>query len=182
MSAPPGAGPSLPAPPAPAHPLRPLSARTASAPLPAAVSALDGSHLDDGGSAGAAASTSFTSALAMLLYDVLYAAHTQAVDVPLAHAGEVLGNLWAVCCSPELGKRSHATGCAARLGLPPPTPPGFALEFAQLLQATAAHPSRAARVRAGTVGGGAPGRRAREEREAVVEEEEEWDLVDDVSG
>ena len=51
-----------------------------------------------------ASGSSFTTALAMLLYDVCYLAHTQAVDVPLAQAGEVLGNLWAVCCSPELGR------------------------------------------------------------------------------
>ena len=40
----------------------------------------------------------------MLLYNVCYLAHTQCVDIPLAQAGEVLGNLWAVCCSPGLGK------------------------------------------------------------------------------
>lgn len=40
----------------------------------------------------------------MLVYDVCFLAHTQAVDVPLAQAGEVLGNLWAVCCSPDLGR------------------------------------------------------------------------------
>lgn len=51
-----------------------------------------------------ASGTSFTTALAMLLYDVCYLAHTQSVEVPLAQAGEVLGNLWAVCCSPELGR------------------------------------------------------------------------------
>ena len=51
-----------------------------------------------------ASGSSFTTALSMLLYDVCYLAHTQAVDVPLAQAGEVLGNLWAVCCSPELGR------------------------------------------------------------------------------
>lgn len=54
--------------------------------------------------ASAAPGSAFTTALAMLLYDVCYLAHTQAIEVPLAHAGEVLGNLWAVCCSPELGR------------------------------------------------------------------------------
>jgi hypothetical protein len=49
----------------------------------------------------------------MLLYDVAYLAHTQAVDVPLAGAGDALGNLWAVCCAPELGRRSHETGAPA---------------------------------------------------------------------
>jgi hypothetical protein len=49
----------------------------------------------------------------MLLYDVLYLAHTQALSIPLAQAGDVLGNLWAVCCAPELGRRSHATAAVA---------------------------------------------------------------------
>ena len=102
----------------------------------------------------------------MLLYDVCFVAHTQAVDVPLAHAGDVLGNLWAVCCAPELGRRAHAT----RPLLPPPTPVGFGLDFSQLLQATAATPARA-KAR------GAVGREARTER--IVEEEEEgWDLLE----
>lgn len=77
------------------------------------VVSLDDSHIEDpapgGAGAGASASgSSFTTALAMLLYNVCYLAHTQAVEVPLAQAGEVLGNLWAVCCSPELGR------CVAR--------------------------------------------------------------------
>ena len=135
----------------------------------------------------------FTTALAMLVYDVCFLAHTQAVDVPLAQAGEVLGNLWAVCCSPELGRcvsplsplarsfavaaeliysvcvwdrKSHATWPL----LPPPTPPSFPLEFAQLLQATAANPTRP-KVK---------GTGARERRtERIVEEDEDgWDLVE----
>jgi hypothetical protein len=48
--------------------------------------------------------SSFTTALTMLLYNVCYLAYTQNVDIPLAQAGDVLGNLWAVCCSPELGR------------------------------------------------------------------------------
>ena len=103
----------------------------------------------------------------MLLYDVCYLAHTQAVDVPLAHAGDALGNLWAVCCSPELGRRAHAT----RPLLPPPTPPAFALDFSQLLQATAATP---ARVRAR----GTSGKEVRR-TERIVEEDEGWDLLDE---
>ncbi|KAI0349947.1 hypothetical protein OH77DRAFT_1414011, partial [Trametes cingulata] len=87
-------------------------------------------HLEHAPSPGSA----FTTTLAMLIYDVCYLAHTQAVDVPVAHAGDVLGNLWAVCCLPELGCRSHAT----RPLLPPPIPPTFPLDFSQLLQATAA--------------------------------------------
>ncbi|KAH9887363.1 UV radiation resistance protein and autophagy-related subunit 14-domain-containing protein [Cubamyces lactineus] len=111
--------------------------------------------------------SAFTTALAMLLYDVCYLAHTQAVDVPLAHAGDVLGNLWAVCCSPELGRRAHAT----RPLLPPPTPPAFALDFSQLLQATAATP---ARVRAR----GTSGKEVRK-TERIVEEDDGWDLLDE---
>jgi hypothetical protein len=48
--------------------------------------------------------TSFTTAVAMLLYNVSYLAHTQSVDVPLSQAGDVLSNLWSVCCSSELGR------------------------------------------------------------------------------
>lgn len=40
----------------------------------------------------------------MLLYNVCYLAHTQAVEIPLSQAGEVLSNLWSVCCSTELGR------------------------------------------------------------------------------
>ncbi|EKM56262.1 uncharacterized protein PHACADRAFT_93087 [Phanerochaete carnosa HHB-10118-sp] len=150
MSPPPASGSSSPMTSSPPGSLRPLEADSASA------------H-----------GSSFTTALAMLLYNVCYLAHTQAVDVPLAQAGEVLGNLWAVCCSPELGRRSHAT----HPRLPPPTPPNFQLEFAQLLQATAANPSRA---RARTMAGN-PKRKVREEYDPIVEEED-WDMVDDVSG
>ncbi|KAH9930445.1 uncharacterized protein BXZ73DRAFT_101819 [Epithele typhae] len=103
---------------------------------PSALSAsLADSHLADGPPPRASA---------MLLYDVCYLVHTQAVDVPLAHAGDALGNLRAVCCSPELGRRAHAT----RPLLPPPTP----LDFAQLLQATAATPARARALAHGTSG------------------------------
>ena len=49
-------------------------------------------------------SSSFTTAYAMLLYNVCYLAHTQAVEIPLSQAGDVLSNLWAVCCSAELGR------------------------------------------------------------------------------
>lgn len=47
---------------------------------------------------------SFTTALSMLLFDVAYLAWTQGVEVPLAQTGEVLRNLWAICCSAELGR------------------------------------------------------------------------------
>ncbi|KAI0646695.1 UV radiation resistance protein and autophagy-related subunit 14-domain-containing protein [Trametes meyenii] len=125
----------------------------ASAPPPAAASSPGGA---------------FTTALAMLLYDVCYLAHTQSVEIPLAQAGDALGNLWAVCCASELGRRAHATRTPSPL--PPPTPPAFALDFSQLLQATAATP---ARVRAR----GTSGREARK-AERIVEEDEGWDLLD----
>lgn len=64
------------------------------------------SRASTGAGSGTSATTTsaFTTALAMLLYNVCYLAHTQGVDVPLAQAGEALGNLWAVCCSGELGR------------------------------------------------------------------------------
>ena len=40
----------------------------------------------------------------MLLYNVCYLTYTQAIEVPLSQAGDVLSNLWAVCCSAELGR------------------------------------------------------------------------------
>jgi hypothetical protein len=49
-------------------------------------------------------SGSFMTGYAMLLYNVCYVAYTQAVDVPLSQAGDVLSNLWRVCCSSELGR------------------------------------------------------------------------------
>ncbi|CAL1708404.1 unnamed protein product [Somion occarium] len=144
-------------------------------------------------SSTSASGTSFTTALSMLLYDVCYLAFCEGVDIPLAQAGEVLGNLWGVCCSPELGRKSHAT----HPHIPYPTPPSFPLDFAQLLQATTSNPSRAnARVRgfssshskdAGGSGkrggtsivGTSGGRRMRGNgrREDVIEEEDGWDLV-----
>ncbi|KAF9226032.1 hypothetical protein BS17DRAFT_800882 [Gyrodon lividus] len=133
---------------------------------------------------------SFTTAFAMLLYNVCYLAHTQSVEIPLSQAGDALRNLWAVCCSGELGRRSHETTPL----LPPPTPPAFPLDFAQLLQATTASPAGRGRRRA--VGGGAirgadgedssssvrsPRRQERYGRERIVEEEG-WEVVDDNAG
>lgn len=51
--------------------------------------------------------SSFTTALAMLLYDVSYLAWTQNVEVPLSQVGDVLSNLWSVCCSSDLGRFVH---------------------------------------------------------------------------
>lgn len=86
--------------------------RSVSSPVPSLreksiqqVVSLDDSQVDESNAGSTSASgSSFTTALAMLLYNVCYLAHTQNVEVPLAQAGEVLSNLWAVCCSPELGK------------------------------------------------------------------------------
>jgi hypothetical protein len=49
-------------------------------------------------------SSSFTTAYAMLLYNVCYLAYTQGIEIPLSQAGDVLSNLWSVCCSAELGR------------------------------------------------------------------------------
>jgi hypothetical protein len=48
----------------------------------------------------------------MLLYNVCYLTHTQGVEVPLSQAGDVLSNLWSVCCSAELGRSAHFTPSA----------------------------------------------------------------------
>ena len=53
---------------------------------------------------GDTSNESFTTAFAMLLYNVCYLAYTQSVDISLFQAGDVLSNLWAVCCSNDLGR------------------------------------------------------------------------------
>ena len=68
------------------------------------------------------------------------------------------------------GRRSHQTTPL----LPPPTPPTFHLDFAQLLQATTANPTRKGRSSK------PPLKNDRVIRQKIVEEEEGWDLVDDV--
>lgn len=117
---------------------------------------------------------SFTTALAMLLYDVSYLAHTQSVDIPLAQAGDVLSNLWGVCCSPELGRKSHET----HPYLPPPTPLSFPLDFGHLLQATTANPARPRKSSSSSKPRRSSGAGRREKKETIVEEDG-WDLVDD---
>ncbi|KAF8734364.1 hypothetical protein AX14_003364 [Amanita brunnescens Koide BX004] len=87
--------------------------------------------------------SSFMAALAMLIYNVTYLAFTQSVEIPLSQAGDVLSNLWRVCCSSELGKKSHETTPI----LHPPTPATFPLDFSQLLQATTANPVSRARLK-----------------------------------
>lgn len=68
--------------------------------------------------------------------------------------------------------RSHSTTPL----LLPPTPPSFTLDFAQVLQATAASPARAARIRPGRSAQDAGISRLRSER--IVEEEDGWDVVE----
>lgn len=120
--------------------------------------------------------SSFSTALAMLLYNVSYLAYTQGVDVPLNQAGDVLSNLWSVCCSSELGKRSHQSHPL----LPPPTPASFKLDFAQLLQANTMNLASRARI----------SRSKRHSSHTVVKpnpqpipevDEDGWDLVEDAN-
>ncbi|KAG9311940.1 hypothetical protein JVU11DRAFT_8201 [Chiua virens] len=126
---------------------------------------------------------SFTTAFAMLLYNVCYLAHTQSVEIPLSQAGDGLGNLWAVCCSGELGRRSHETTPS----LHPPTPATFPLDFAQVLQATTASPIRGRRRVAGMVRDAMAAedestsgvRSPTGRRPERIAEEEGWEVVDD---
>ncbi|KAF9787866.1 UV radiation resistance protein/autophagy-related protein 14 [Thelephora terrestris] len=119
---------------------------------------------------GDLANDSFTTAFAMLLYNVCYLAYTQSVDIPLSQAGDALSNLWAVCCSSDLGRRSHATTPI----LPPPTPQTFPLDFPQLLQATTASPTRLRPIKSSK-------RHGKRRGSTIVEEEEGWDLMNDVA-
>ncbi|KDQ53721.1 hypothetical protein JAAARDRAFT_39033 [Jaapia argillacea MUCL 33604] len=127
--------------------------------------------------ANTSSQSSFTTAFAMLLYNVCYIAHTQSVDVPLSQAGDVLSNLWAVCCSPDLGRRSHETHPL----LAPPTPSSFPLDFAQLLQATTATPASRARIKARRASGSGTAPRSQKRHEKIPEEDDGWDLVEDAA-
>ncbi|TFK41709.1 UV radiation resistance protein and autophagy-related subunit 14-domain-containing protein [Crucibulum laeve] len=153
------------------------------------------SYMDDTTSSSPPTS-SFTTAFAMLIYDVCYLAYTQAIDIPLSQAGDVLSNLWLICCSAELGRKSHETSPF----LPPPTPTSFQLDFAQLLQATSANPVRKPHrlsqpMRVNSMGAElkprrtqtAPvsandARRREREREIIMEEEDGWDLIGEDDG
>ncbi|KAJ7812720.1 UV radiation resistance protein/autophagy-related protein 14 [Mycena olivaceomarginata] len=121
----------------------------------------------------------FTTALAMLLHSVLYLAHTQGLAIPLAQAGDVLSNLWAVCCAPELGRRSHA--CCSYPYLPLPAPaPAAASGGGRRSAGVARHVSTAvvSESRDGGGAGGRGGRRDRDKRKKEKEQEEEgWDMV-----
>ncbi|EGN92558.1 hypothetical protein SERLA73DRAFT_190904 [Serpula lacrymans var. lacrymans S7.3] len=146
----------------------PSSPPSPTTPLPASIS-------DSYTETSPSSQKSFTTAFAMLLYNVCYLAHTQSVEIPLSQAGDVLSNLWAVCCSPDLGRRSHETTPL----LAPPTPTSFQLDFAQLLQATTASPASRPRGR-GPGARQSPIVRSPRRQERIPEEEEGWDLVDDV--
>lgn len=115
---------------------------------------------------------SFTTALSMLLFDVAYLAWTQGVEVPLAQTGEVLRNLWAICCSAELGKHSHETHPL----LPPPTPPNFPLDFKQLLQVTTAEPVPRTRSRVNSQR--TAGKTRKSKRTDLIAEEDDWEVVE----
>ncbi|KAJ7934037.1 UV radiation resistance protein and autophagy-related subunit 14-domain-containing protein [Mycena leptocephala] len=133
--------------------------------------------------------THFTTAFAMILYDVLYIAHTQGLAISLAQAGDVLSNLWAVCCAPELGRRSHSCAGYPHTRLPAPGSSGFGVDFAHVLQATAS----VGRSRAGLlrhVGANVMSERwegaeqiregrggEKRNREPKQEDEDGWDLV-----
>ncbi|KAJ6468246.1 UV radiation resistance protein and autophagy-related subunit 14-domain-containing protein [Mycena sanguinolenta] len=133
----------------------------------------------------------FTTALAMLLYDVLYLAHTQGLAIPLAQAGDVLSNLWAVCCSPELGRRSHACAGYPQGRLPPPAPGSFGVDFAHVLQAAASGGGRRAalarhvgmnvvserKTGEGRSSKEKTGRDKRKSSTTKQEDEDGWDLV-----
>lgn len=110
---------------------------------------------------------SFTTGLTMLMFNVAYLAHTQGLEIGLAQAGEILRNIWAVCCAPGVGRMSHETG---RPPLPPPTPPAFALDFQQLLQVTSAAPAVRRREKERTISS-----RGKKKR---VDDDDDWDLVE----
>ena len=78
--------------------------------------------------------------------------------------------VWPVTDPLSEHRKSHATYPY----LQAPTPPTFNLDFAQLLQATAANPSRA-RIRGAAIVGRV---KSGVSREKIVEEEDGWDLVD----
>ncbi|KAJ7796539.1 hypothetical protein B0H13DRAFT_2392593 [Mycena leptocephala] len=79
----------------------------------------------------------------MLLYNILYLVYTQELAIPLTQTGDVVSNLWAVCCAPELGRRSHSCAGAGYHSahlygrLPPPASGGFGVEFSHVAQAAA---------------------------------------------
>lgn len=182
---------TAPPPPSPAS----SSSRRASLPTPAPIPITADSYIEPEPSAEPQAS--FTVGLAMLLYNVCYLAYTQTVEIPLNQAGDVLSNLWSICCSTELGRcafllsiwwplayslprHSHKTTPY----LAPPTPATFSLDFAQLLQATTSNPaSRSSGSRRTGLQSAPTSRRTvplvRGAKVAAIAETEEdgWDMV-----
>ena len=102
----------------------------------------------------------------MLLYNTIYLCHTQSYPVQLSQSGDILRNLWGLCCAPDLGRRSHQTGVG--VALEHPTPPTFTMEFTQLLQVTSAGPAQRQKRRFTP-------RKLPDQQE---EEAEEWDIVE----
>ncbi|KAJ3896407.1 UV radiation resistance protein and autophagy-related subunit 14-domain-containing protein [Lentinula edodes] len=144
------------------HPLHVSASSSASPPAPTSSSPFTSIALPESTSSSSSdtdpaimqnqlITSSFTTGIAMLLYNVAYLAYTQhGVNIPLNQvaSGELLGNLWGICFDFSngggiLGRYSHETAsslipnpCTFPLNrLPPPTPPSFTLEFGQLLQA-----------------------------------------------
>ncbi|KAF7310440.1 hypothetical protein HMN09_00586100 [Mycena chlorophos] len=122
--------------------------RTASSPTPAPTTTPNTGHSPE-------TTPSFTTGLAMLLFNVLYLAHTQGLAIPLAQAGDALSNLWAICCAAELGRRAHATvtivassqGSQLTLQrLPAPTPSTVPVDFAHVVQAVVGGGGRKAAI------------------------------------
>ncbi|KAF7306407.1 hypothetical protein MIND_00431900 [Mycena indigotica] len=135
----------------------------------------------------------FTTGLAMLLFDVLYLAHTQGLAIPLAQAGDVLSNLWAICCAAELGRRAHSTvnivpttnaGFSLQR-LPTPSPSTVPVDFAHVVQAVVGGGGRRAAIgRVGSSSSVSPTASSTKERgkrkenvKAEREDEDGWDLV-----
>ncbi|EJU06089.1 hypothetical protein DACRYDRAFT_112868 [Dacryopinax primogenitus] len=119
--------------------------------------------------------SSFTTALSMLAFNVLYLMHTQGLSVPgdgpspatpppPIRNGEnqlpprVLNDLICLCIPDSLGRRSHAT----RPHLPPPTH-GLGLTFARVLEAAKE----------------ADGSKRAEELRKAEEGDADWDIIDD---
>ncbi|KZO94876.1 hypothetical protein CALVIDRAFT_483801 [Calocera viscosa TUFC12733] len=106
--------------------------------------------------------SSFTTALSMLGFNVLYLLSTQGLSTPGTDSSSlpprVLNELIQLCISDNIGRRSHAT----RPHLPPPTH-GFALEFSRVLEAAKE----------------ADGSKRAEEMRRVEEGDADWDIIED---
>ncbi|TFY69508.1 hypothetical protein EVG20_g3143 [Dentipellis fragilis] len=140
------------------------------APIPAAISLSHSTSTSDSvieAPAPAAPHSSFTTAYAMLLFDVCYLAHTQVVDIPLSQAGEVLSNLWAPL-APDLPPPPAANSTH----IPPRLCPAPASDRSTPAS-RGSRPTRPKTRRPSHAANKPP------ERERAIPEEDEWDLVDD---